>query len=338
MIRGDRPICRTSRPRPRRRCASTSTPTPSSTSSAASTAPRRPTWRAQPAPRRARSGGRGRRGEEEAVLRQPLGDRVHHPERRRQRLRGLRGQRPAGQARRHGDGALRFTEDEDTTRYIDLNDPENPATAGENAGKNPRGIVIDEARHDRLRHQLRVAQRLGGRSDERRGGRRDPDQRAARPGSDEEVVQVGAEMFFSSRGHFDRPGGTTVSTDERLSSEGWQACASCHFEGLTDAVVWVFGAGPRKSVPLNATFNPAEPGRAANPQLLRDLRRGRGLRAQHPQRLRPGPAAPAPRRRPSIRTTACCSTTAATSTSRRPRSSPSACPIRSPTTAATSTP
>ena len=109
------------------------------------------------------------------------------------------------------------------------------------------------------------------------------------------MVQVGAEMFFSSRGHFDRPRGTTVSTDERLSSEGWQDCASCHFEGLTDGVVWVFGAGPRKSVPLNATFNPAEPGRAARPELLRDLRRGRGLRAQHPQRLRPGPARrPAP--------------------------------------------
>jgi hypothetical protein len=80
-----------------------------------------------------------------------------------------------------------------------------------------------------------------------------------KPGSDDEVVQVGAEVFFSSRGHFDRPGGTTVSTDERLSSEGWQACASCHFDGLTDAVIWVFGAGPRKSVPLNASFNPANP-------------------------------------------------------------------------------
>ena len=45
-------------------------------------------------------------------------------------------------------------------------------------------------------------------------------------------------MFFSSRGHFDRPAATTVSTDERLSSEGWQSCASCHFKGLTDGVIW----------------------------------------------------------------------------------------------------
>ena len=78
----------------------------------------------------------------------------------------------------------------------------------------------------------------------------------AAPGSPAEVVAAGAEMFFSSRGSFDRPAGTAVSTTERLSSEGWQGCASCHFKGLTDGVVWEFGSGPRKSVPLNPTFNP----------------------------------------------------------------------------------
>ncbi|MGH8694199.1 MAG: hypothetical protein ACREVM_08225, partial [Burkholderiales bacterium] len=78
-------------------------------------------------------------------------------------------------------------------------------------------------------------------------------------GTREEVIHVGAEMFFSSRGNFNRPAGTTVSTAERLSSEGWQNCASCHFQGWTDGVVWSFGAGPRKSVPLNASFNPNDP-------------------------------------------------------------------------------
>ena len=51
-------------------------------------------------------------------------------------------------------------------------------------------------------------------------------------------MQVGAEMFFSGRGHFAGPPGLTVSTDERLSQDGWQNCASCHFKGLTDGVVW----------------------------------------------------------------------------------------------------
>src|SRR5207237_237647 len=48
----------------------------------------------------------------------------------------------------------------------------------------------------------------------------------------------------------------TNSLEDRLSSEGWQSCASCHFKGLTDGVIWQFNAGPRKSVPLHASFNP----------------------------------------------------------------------------------
>jgi hypothetical protein len=57
------------------------------------------------------------------------------------------------------------------------------------------------------------------------------------------------------RGNFDAIPGTN-SLRDRLSSEGWQACSSCHFKGLTDGVIWQFAAGPRKSLPLNATFNP----------------------------------------------------------------------------------
>jgi hypothetical protein len=57
------------------------------------------------------------------------------------------------------------------------------------------------------------------------------------PSSSSETNLVGAEMFFSSRGSFDPIAGFTNSLRNRLSSEGWQACASCHFKGLTDGVV-----------------------------------------------------------------------------------------------------
>ncbi len=79
------------------------------------------------------------------------------------------------------------------------------------------------------------------------------------PDTLDEILHVGKEIFFSSRGHFDQPAGITVSTSDRLSSEGWQNCASCHFAGLTDSNVWQFGSGPRKSVPLNGTWNPHNP-------------------------------------------------------------------------------
>ena len=156
-----------------------------------------------------------------------------------------------------GNGKLSFTGGTSTTRYIDLNNPNDPSTDGVEAGKNPQGIVINKAgtrayvenfvsrnvsvvnlQTDKVIRVIKTAP-------------------LPAPGSQEERNLIGAEIFFSSRGHFDRPPGTTVSTDERLSSDGWQSCASCHFKGLTDSVVWAFGTGPRKSVPLNATFNPS---------------------------------------------------------------------------------
>jgi len=154
------------------------------------------------------------------------------------------------------DGKLSFTVDDNTTRYIDLNDPADPDTSGDNAGKNPQGIVIsdDGTRAYVANFVSRNVSVVDLVNDDALGAIRTTDLPA--PGSPQEVVLVGAEMFFSSRGHFDRPPGTTVSTDERLSQSGWQNCASCHFKGLTDGVIWVFNTGPRKSVPLNGTFNP----------------------------------------------------------------------------------
>jgi YVTN family beta-propeller protein len=154
------------------------------------------------------------------------------------------------------DGDLSLTVDENTTRYIDLRDPDNPQTSGDNAGINPQGIVID--RRGRRAYVNNFVSRNVSVVDLRRDEVVDVIRIAdlPAPGSPEAVVNVGADMFFSSRGIFDRPAGASVSTEDRLSSEGWQSCASCHFKGLTDSVVWEFGAGPRKSVPLNASFNP----------------------------------------------------------------------------------
>lgn len=79
-------------------------------------------------------------------------------------------------------------------------------------------------------------------------------------GSDGERFLLGNYLFNSSRGEFDE------GVSERLSNEGWQSCASCHPDGLTDGVVWAFAAGPRKTVPLNGTFSPASP--ATNQRVL----------------------------------------------------------------------
>jgi YVTN family beta-propeller protein len=154
------------------------------------------------------------------------------------------------------DGKLTPTVDADTTRYIDLRDPANPATAGANAGKNPQGLVISS--NGKRAYVMNFVSRNVSVVDLSTDKVVKVIRTAAlpAPGSPQEVVSAGADMFFSTRGEFNAPPGATVLTRDRLSSEGWQSCASCHFKGLTDGVIWEFNSGPRKSVPLNATFNP----------------------------------------------------------------------------------
>ncbi len=41
----------------------------------------------------------------------------------------------------------------------------------------------------------------------------------------------------------------------KQSDAAWSTCASCHFEGLVDRVTWLFGDGPRNSIPLDGTFS-----------------------------------------------------------------------------------
>jgi YVTN family beta-propeller protein len=153
------------------------------------------------------------------------------------------------------DDSLSFTVDSDTTRFIDLNDPTNPLTSGVNAGKNPQGIAINST--GTVAYVVNFVSRnvsvVNLTNDSVIATIQSSD--LPSPGSAGETNLVGAEMFFSSRGNFDTIPGTN-SLRDRLSSEGWQSCSSCHFKGLTDGVVWQFAAGPRKSVPLNSTFNP----------------------------------------------------------------------------------
>ncbi len=78
-------------------------------------------------------------------------------------------------------------------------------------------------------------------------------------GTSEAKVQIGKAVFHSSTGVNLPQLGADGVIGQRLSSEGWSGCISCHAFGTTDAVVWIFGAGPRRSVHLNGSFNPGNP-------------------------------------------------------------------------------
>jgi len=78
-------------------------------------------------------------------------------------------------------------------------------------------------------------------------------------GSEAARLLIGKALFYSSTG-VDLPElGALGVTPTRLSNEGWSSCFACHPSGLTDGVTWIFGAGPRRSVPLNGSFNPHDP-------------------------------------------------------------------------------
>lgn len=71
-------------------------------------------------------------------------------------------------------------------------------------------------------------------------------------------IQRGKELFNSSIGPVTF--NDDIDANEGLMADrGWCACASCHPNGLTDAVVWMFPSGPRFSTPLNGTFSKANP-------------------------------------------------------------------------------
>jgi cytochrome c peroxidase len=122
-------------------------------------------------------------------------------------------------------------------------------------GKNPRGVVVNNA--DTRAYVMNYISKdvsvidLTASPEAEIARIQSADLPAA--GSDGEKFLLGNELFNSSRGEFDE------GVAERMSNEGWQACSSCHPDGLSDGVVWAFASGPRKSVPLNGMFSPKNP-------------------------------------------------------------------------------
>jgi YVTN family beta-propeller protein len=74
------------------------------------------------------------------------------------------------------------------------------------------------------------------------------------PGSFDDVIHIGKELYNTSVGEFDpAPDGTPIRG--RMSMKGWGACATCHPSGLSDNVVWIFASGPRRTIPQHTDFD-----------------------------------------------------------------------------------
>ena len=79
------------------------------------------------------------------------------------------------------------------------------------------------------------------------------------PNTEAATIQIGKAVFNSSTGVNLPQLGAAGVIGKRLSNNGWGACSACHPFGLTDGVVWIFASGPRRTIPLHASFNPRDP-------------------------------------------------------------------------------
>jgi uncharacterized protein (TIGR03437 family) len=77
-------------------------------------------------------------------------------------------------------------------------------------------------------------------------------------GTPEEVVHIGKELYHTSIGEFDPAVAGGPAITGRMSNNGWGSCGSCHPFGLSDNVVWIFGAGPRRTIPQHVDYAPGD--------------------------------------------------------------------------------
>lgn len=95
-----------------------------------------------------------------------------------------------------------------------------------------------------------------------------PSGEAPAPGTFEHGVLVGKLAFFTALGTDDNGvfqqeirDIVPLGSRGKQSDNAWSSCASCHADGLTDHVTWIFADGPRNTLPLDAFFakdNPAD--------------------------------------------------------------------------------
>lgn len=138
----------------------------------------------------------------------------------------------------------------DTTRVLEL------AT-----GKNPRGIVVNST--DTKAYVMNYVSRdvtvidLTG-TVERVVATLTSASQPAR-GTAEDAIHIGKELYFTSIGEFDPATAGGPAITGRMSNNGWGSCSACHPFGLTDNVVWIFGAGPRRTIPQHVDFVLGDP-------------------------------------------------------------------------------
>ncbi len=125
-------------------------------------------------------------------------------------------------------------------------------------GKNPRGLVLNST--DTRAYVMNFISRDVAVVDISSDDPADYETLARIPSADlpaagglDELVQRGKHLFNTSIG----PAGEADNSKPpagRMSDFGWGTCYSCHPQGLTDGVTWMFNDGPRQAISMESTF------------------------------------------------------------------------------------
>ncbi len=151
------------------------------------------------------------------------------------------------------------------------NDPADPTRVLQiQVGKNPRGIVVNSS--DTRAYVMNYISRdvsvidLTGTPERIIATLKSAD--LPTPGTLEDKIHIGKELYNTSVGEFDPAPGATMAIRGRMSRAGWGSCSACHPFGLSDNVVWIFAAGPRKTISQHTDFDQTDPTRSIQRALL----------------------------------------------------------------------
>jgi DNA-binding beta-propeller fold protein YncE/cytochrome c553 len=73
---------------------------------------------------------------------------------------------------------------------------------------------------------------------------------AAPANAAEASIQRGKRFYFTGRGRW-----SAAQQNGAKGGEGWSSCGSCHPDGLSDNITWVFASGPRQTTSQDGSFS-----------------------------------------------------------------------------------
>lgn len=163
------------------------------------------------------------------------------------------------------DHVVKLSLDRSTGAATVVNDASAPTSATRvlqiATGKNPRGIVINstDTRAYVMNYISRDVTVINIERGEDKALATMRSSALPEAGTLWDTIHAGKELYNSSTGEFDGPTPLSPKIRGRMSAAGWGSCASCHPDGLSDNVVWLFAAGPRRTIPQHVDYDPENP-------------------------------------------------------------------------------